>query len=165
MGNLFPTWPIEKQIEWSAHKEYRFREMASASMKESKVDGLDRLRLWVDRQEIPKAAVTNAPRLNAEAIIGGIGYDGWFDTLVIGEECERAKPDPCPYLVACKTLGVDVSECIVFEDSPSGARAGKAAGATVVGVLTSQKEETLLEAGCAMVIDSFDDPKLWKLLS
>eukprot|EP00584_Thalassiosira_punctigera_P007965 CAMPEP_0172540066 /NCGR_PEP_ID=MMETSP1067-20121228/11141_1 /TAXON_ID=265564 ORGANISM="Thalassiosira punctigera, Strain Tpunct2005C2" /NCGR_SAMPLE_ID=MMETSP1067 /ASSEMBLY_ACC=CAM_ASM_000444 /LENGTH=248 /DNA_ID=CAMNT_0013325849 /DNA_START=20 /DNA_END=766 /DNA_ORIENTATION=+ len=165
MDDFFPEWPPEKRAAWSVAKEARFREEAAASMRERKMPGLDRVRAWIEGSEIPRAAVTNAPRLNAEAMIEGIGYGDFFQTLVIGDECEHAKPHPCPYLTACKNLGLeDASRCIVFEDSPSGARAGVAAGAFVVGILSGQEEDTLLEAGCSLVIDNFDDDRLWEYL-
>ena len=129
-ADFFPDWSVDRRERWSEMKEARFREAAASTMMRSKMPGLDRLRDWLNERDgtVRRAAVTNAPRLNAEAIIGGIGYDGWFETLVIGDECERAKPDPCPYLTACGALSVEPGDCIVFEDSPSGATAGKPRG-------------------------------------
>ena len=168
MKDFFPQWSIDQREQWSILKEARFREVASKTMNESKMYGLDKLRNWIDSNDIKKAAVTNAPRLNAEAILKGIHYDTWFTSeyLIIGDECEKPKPDPCPYLTACKLLGdeVDPTECIVFEDSPSGASAGVAAGAYVIGILSGQDEATLQNAGCSLIIENFDDAKLWKFL-
>ena len=165
-ADFFPEWSIERREVWSKRKEFRFREVAQLSMKERQMPGLDRIREWIDLNGLGKAAVTNAPRENAEAMLSAIGYDEWFgkECLVIGDECERPKPDPCPYLTACKRLEVKPDDCIVFEDSPSGARAGVAAGAFVVGILSGQKEATLKEAGCSMIINDFQDERLWKHL-
>eukprot|EP00566_Odontella_aurita_P016704 CAMPEP_0113569416 /NCGR_PEP_ID=MMETSP0015_2-20120614/24401_1 /TAXON_ID=2838 /ORGANISM="Odontella" /LENGTH=246 /DNA_ID=CAMNT_0000472083 /DNA_START=222 /DNA_END=962 /DNA_ORIENTATION=+ /assembly_acc=CAM_ASM_000160 len=163
-ADFFPDWSVERREEWSAMKEARFRDAASSSMMERKMPGLDRVREWMEASSVRRAAVTNAPRPNAEAIIGGIGYDGWFETLVIGDECERAKPDPFPYQEACRNLGVDPRNCIVFEDSPSGAKAGTACGAYVIGILSGNDSSALLDAGCSLLIEDFDDPKLWKYL-
>lgn len=44
------------------------------------------------------------------------------------------KPNPEPYLTGAAILGVDPARVVVFEDSPSGGRAGRAAGARVVAV-------------------------------
>jgi len=166
MQDLFPTWSLERQEAWSIAKEARFRFAASTSMADLKMPGLDRIRAWIqDHKSLSRAAVTNAPRLNAEAILHGIGFnDGFFQTLVIGDECERAKPDPCPYLTACQRLDVRAEDCIVFEDSPSGATAGLAAGAFVIGVTSGQEESTLWDVGCKLVINDFEDPKLWECL-
>jgi beta-phosphoglucomutase-like phosphatase (HAD superfamily) len=164
-ADFFPGWSIAKREAWSIKKEARFREVAQATMMDSKMPGLDRFQAWIDQRDLPKAAVTNAPWLNAEAILSGIGYASWFDDyLIIGDECERPKPDPSPYRTACKLLGVKPEDCIVVEDSPSGARAGVAAGAFVVGILSGQKTSALLEAGCHLIIDDFNDHKLWNHL-
>lgn len=168
MADLFPHWSIERREAWSIKKEKTFRDKASTQMMDLKMPGLDRLKTWIigSKSGLRRAAVTNAPRLNAEAMLSGIGYydDKFFETLVIGDECERPKPDPFPYLKACRDLDVKAEECIVFEDSPSGARAGVEAGAFVIGVMSGQEEATLVKAGCSLVIDDFDDPTLWYCL-
>jgi len=162
MADLFPSWSIVSREAWSIQKEARFRVLAGATMLESKMGGLDRFRAWIDGKKLRKAAVTNAPRPNAEAMLSGIGFDVWFgEWVVIGDECDRPKPDPCPYLTACGLLGVNAENCIVVEDSPSGARAGVAAGAFVIGVLSGQDRSTLENVGCRLVINDFDDPRLW----
>ena len=165
MARLFPTWSVAQQEAWSEHKEARFRERAQQSMKNLKMSGLDKLQTWIDSKGIKKAAVTNAPKLNAKAILQGIDYADWFhNVLILSDDCVRPKPDPAPYLTACERLNVAPHECLVLEDSPSGARAGIAAGAVVMGVLSGQTEKTLLGVGCHMVLQDFDDPKLWQYL-
>lgn len=57
-----------------------------------------------------------------------------FDVVVAGDQVSKGKPDPEPYLVAAEKLGVDVTECFVIEDSPTGTAAGTASGAIVFGV-------------------------------
>ena len=55
--------------------------------------------------------------------------------LVTSSDVTRGKPDPEPYLVGARKLGIDIKECVVFEDAPNGILAGKRAGAgLVVGV-------------------------------
>ena len=46
----------------------------------------------------------------------------------------RSKPFPDPYLVAAQKFNVEISECIVLEDSATGVASGTAAGAYVVAV-------------------------------
>jgi sugar-phosphatase len=54
--------------------------------------------------------------------------------LVVAEDVERGKPEPDGYLRAAALLGVPIEECLVFEDSPAGVAAAKAAGAHVAVV-------------------------------
>lgn len=51
--------------------------------------------------------------------------------LITAEDVQRGKPDPEGFLLAAQRLGVPASECLVFEDSPAGVQAAKAAGAHV----------------------------------
>jgi len=162
-GDLFPEWDTKQAEEFANKKEVMFRERAAELLKP--MTGLDRVRKWCDENGVRKIAVTNAPRVNAEFITDCIGYRSWFPELVIGDECERGKPDPCPYETAMKKLGVRPECCIAFEDSPSGATSAVAAGVYTVGILSSQDPEKLRAAGCGELVQSFDDERLWKLLT
>jgi mannitol-1-/sugar-/sorbitol-6-phosphatase len=51
--------------------------------------------------------------------------------LISAEDVQRGKPDPEGFLLAAKRLGVPIDQCLVFEDSPAGVAAAKAAGAQV----------------------------------
>lgn len=59
------------------------------------------------------------------------------DVLVTPERVRRGKPDPEPYLLGARDLGVDPADCIVLEDAPAGIAAGRAAGMHVVGITTT----------------------------
>jgi len=143
-------------------KEATFRERAAELLVQ--MPGLDAVKVWCDDLGLKKAAVTNAPRLNAEFILNCIEYRSWFPELIIGDECERGKPDPCPYLTAMARLGVKPENCIAFEDSPSGAASAVAAGVFTVGLLSSQDESKLRAAGCGLIVNDFQDDSLWKFL-
>jgi mannitol-1-/sugar-/sorbitol-6-phosphatase len=63
--------------------------------------------------------------------------------LVTAERVTRGKPHPEPFLAGAALLGVAPSDCVVFEDSASGAKAGRAAGCTVVATTFSLRAESL----------------------
>lgn len=50
---------------------------------------------------------------------------------------KRGKPFPDPFLLAAKELGYPIERCLVFEDSPSGIKAGVVSGAKTIAVCTS----------------------------
>ena len=59
---------------------------------------------------------------------------GTFDVVVSGDDVEKSKPDPAPYLLAAKQLSVDISKCLVLEDSLTGVQSGLSSGAKVIGI-------------------------------
>lgn len=56
------------------------------------------------------------------------------ELAITAERVSRSKPDPEGFMLAASTLGVDPADCVVFEDSGAGIRAGIDAGMTVIGV-------------------------------
>lgn len=78
-------------------------------------------------------ATSNAREL-AEAVLQALHVREYFDVVRTSCEVARGKPAPDVYLQAAEDLGVDPSECLVFEDVPSGILAGKRAGMTVCAV-------------------------------
>lgn len=68
------------------------------------------------------------------------------EVLVTADDVERGKPDPEPYLTGARLLGVDPRRCLVVEDATAGVRAGRAAGAATLAVLTTTARADLGEA-------------------
>ncbi|MGP3684876.1 HAD-IA family hydrolase [Streptomyces sp. IBSNAI002] len=81
------------------------------------------------------AVVTSATRPLAEARLREAGID--FPEMVAAEDITRGKPDPEPFLLAARRLGVDPARCVVFEDAPAGLAAGRAAGMRTVALTTT----------------------------
>jgi HAD superfamily hydrolase (TIGR01509 family) len=159
-NNLYPDLSEEERERMWTEKEKEYRRRAITSLR--RLNGLSELMSQIDAQKIPKVAVTNAPRENADMMLKALQLDVWFKELVVlGGECEHAKPHPQPYIDGLRLLGLDpiedAKDCIVFEDSPSGATAAVAAGCFVVGVMTSQKAEHLLEVGVHMTVKDFEE--------
>ena len=86
---------------------------------------------------------------------------GTFDVVVSGDDVEKSKPDPAPYLLAAKQLSVDISKCLVLEDSLTGVQSGLSSGAKVIGIphLVQMSEHPNLR-----VISSLDEITLSDIL-
>ena len=95
------------------------------------------------RRRVALAVVTSARRVGAEAKLAALGLLGHFSTLVVAEDVARGKPHPEGYRLACRRLGVNPSQVVGFEDSPSGVAAVKASGMRCVAVATSHDPRTL----------------------
>jgi sugar-phosphatase len=65
--------------------------------------------------------------------------------MITADDVTVGKPDPEPYRRGAEVLGFKQQECIVVEDAPSGAKAGKAAGSQVLGVAGLYSVEDLLD--------------------
>ncbi|MFE7855627.1 HAD-IA family hydrolase [Streptomyces sp. NPDC057403] len=87
------------------------------------------------------AVVTSATRRLAEARLDAVGI--LPKTLIAADDVTRGKPDPEPYLLAARQLGVDPADCVVFEDAPAGLAAGRAAGMTTVALATTHRAHEL----------------------
>jgi sugar-phosphatase len=72
--------------------------------------------------------------------------------LITAESVTKGKPNPAPYLAGAALLGFKATECVVFEDAPSGTKAGRAAGCTVVATPFSH-DEKLLDAADYLISD------------
>jgi mannitol-1-/sugar-/sorbitol-6-phosphatase len=68
------------------------------------------------------------------------------ERLVTAESVSQGKPDPAPFLAGAALLGFAPEDCVVFEDSASGVKSGRAAGCTVVGTTFSHSVESLAAA-------------------
>jgi sugar-phosphatase len=73
--------------------------------------------------------------------------------FITAESVERGKPDPRCYLLGARGLGIDPRDCIVFEDADAGLAAGRASGAQVVAVASTQSAEGLDRKGELWVPD------------
>jgi beta-phosphoglucomutase-like phosphatase (HAD superfamily) len=72
---------------------------------------------------------------------------------------KAGKPAPDPFLLAADCLGFDARRCVVFEDSPSGIRAGVASGAIVIAVCTSHEREQIENCGAHYIVDNMSKVK------
>ncbi|MBQ9554821.1 MAG: HAD family hydrolase [Muribaculaceae bacterium] len=87
---------------------------------------------------IPMAIVTSSDRKKMQSLyMQHPDFPALFDAIVTGDMVTKAKPDPDCFLMGAKQLGIDIRDCIVFEDSRNGLIAGRESGARVIGVATT----------------------------
>jgi sugar-phosphatase len=82
------------------------------------------------------------------------------ECIVTSTDVMMGKPHPEPFLMAATKVGFPATECVVVEDVPAGVRAGKAAGARVIGFRTTVEEAELRGAGANFVVNNCDDISL-----
>ncbi|WP_108395637.1 HAD family hydrolase [Devosia submarina] len=161
-AHFMPHLPHDERMAVMMAKEALFRDIAATEL--HAVTGLFELLDLADSWGIPMAAVTNAPRPNADLILGGLGITNRFKAIVIGDELPHSKPHPFPYLEALRLLGADAAATIAFEDSRTGLASAVAAGIVSVGIRTSLSPADMLAAGATISTDSYTDPSVLALI-
>jgi HAD superfamily hydrolase (TIGR01509 family) len=99
--------------------------------------GAKALLVALEEAGVPCALVSASWRNLVDAVTVAVLHEvghGAFATTVAGDEGERTKPFPDPYLLAAARIGAAPSQCVVLEDSHTGVNAGVASGALVVAV-------------------------------
>ncbi len=92
------------------------------------------VRAFLEARVLPMAVVTSSGREGALHKLALTGIGGFFDQVITYDDVKRPKPDPEPYLLGARLMGVTPAECVAFEDSETGAEAAHRAGCCVVQV-------------------------------
>ena len=79
-------------------------------------------------RDYPLAIVSGSPRDDVCEAVELIGVEGLIKHILGAEDYSPGKPSPAGFLAGAQKLGVEPSECLVFEDSQAGVKAAKAAG-------------------------------------
>ncbi len=125
---------LAKQI--GSRKEQVFKQIQNAKGIDGAKELLEDLTSNCGRSCI-KAVVSGAAREEVEAILDkniGIKY---FDFIITGDDIEKGKPNPAPFLIALNKMNLPASQVIVVENSPLGVEAANKAGLEFVITLNN----------------------------
>ncbi|TRW96968.1 HAD family hydrolase [Candidatus Methylobacter oryzae] len=86
----------------------------------------------LNRKNIPYCLATNSATVNALECLQLAGIDNVFSLIVTRDHVPCGKPEPDIFLKAAELLQVDISRCLVLEDSDAGILAASRAGAISV---------------------------------
>ncbi len=95
------------------------------------------------KKNIKIGLVTSSDDQKLKLVFKALNFDETFDTVVSADRITIGKPHPMCYLLAAKDLNSSPEKCIVFEDSFQGIEAGNAAGMRVIGLSTTNPEESI----------------------
>jgi HAD superfamily hydrolase (TIGR01509 family) len=85
------------------------------------------------QKNIPTALVSASPRVLVDAVLRSIPEQTFMFSLS-ADDVKNPKPDPEAYLKAAHQLGIEIENCLILEDSPTGVKAATASGAFVIAV-------------------------------
>ena len=127
--------------------------------------GAEKLLKWLMADSIPRALVTSSDNKKMEHLKEEIPeLMPMMSAVITADRISRSKPDPEGYLLGAHEIGIPISQCVVFEDSLQGVKAGRASGAFVVGVAGTLKPE-ILQPFCDIIVSSLEDLEPAKLFA
>jgi HAD superfamily hydrolase (TIGR01509 family) len=107
-----------------------------------------------------KAAVASSSTIEwVGAFLDRHGWRARLDAICTRDDVAQVKPAPDPFLLAAERMGVTPAHCIVFEDSPNGLRAARAAGMWTVAVPNALTRPLSLPEP-DLVVDSLNSVRL-----
>ena len=131
---------LEKLLDFERDTKYKFFPGA--------LDFVRRLR----EAGIPMTIVTSSDHKKMNALYEQYPeFPTLFDHIITGDMVTKAKPDPECFLTGAKLLGVDIKDCIVFEDSRNGLIAARQSGAMVIGLPTTLAADVVSQLSDMMV--------------
>jgi HAD superfamily hydrolase (TIGR01509 family) len=143
----------EEQAFFGTQKDEIYRELYRPNI--TLVPGAAGFLSELKENNVPTALATSAIQANADWVLDGANIRQYFDKIVTADDIQHGKPDPEIYLTAAAALDYDPKKTVIFEDAPAGVKAGKAAGALVVGLTTIMTHDKLRQAGADLTIDDF----------
>ena len=144
---------LEKLLEFERHMRFEFFPGAMEFVKQLRDHG------------IPMAIVTSSDHKKMQALFEQHpAFPAMFDQIITGDMVVKAKPDPECFLTAAQQIGIDIKDCIVFEDSRNGLLAARASGARVIGVATTLSAHEVNPL-CDMTIEGVSQLTIENMLS
>jgi HAD superfamily hydrolase (TIGR01509 family) len=102
----------------------------------------------LDMIRVPFCVASSGNHEKIRLTLGATGLLEKFGNRIYSvADVEKPKPAPDIFLYAASQMAVDPSDCVVIEDTPTGVRAGVAAGMHVLGFCAHTPENRLKEAG------------------
>ena len=116
--------------EFEAHMQYEYIKGFPAFIEDLRAAGVKTAIVTSSNDEKMQNVFRSRPELKTI-----------FDRILTSNDYAASKPDPDCYLTAARIFGVLPTNCVVFEDSINGLKAGRASGAFVVGLTTTNPTE------------------------
>ncbi len=132
----------EERLRFSNDKETKYREIYRPDLK--LVDGLHELLAIAYENDIPMGIGTAAQYANVDMVLDALNIRNYFGAIVADIDVKKGKPDPEVFLTVASKLNVLPEHCLVFEDSPVGAKTAENAGMKAIMITTTHKEHEFL---------------------
>lgn len=141
---LFPgKYSIEERERISFEKESGYREIFLTQLK--LVPGLQQVLETARNAGIPMGIGTAAPKANVDFVLDNLQIRHFFQAIVDADDIDKGKPDPGVFFKVADLMGIPYENCLVFEDSPTGARTALNAGMKAIILTTTHQAQEFSE--------------------
>ncbi len=163
---------ITKMLKWTSdvseaqalsdEKERLYREIV-LEHGVPQISGVEKFLAGLNDAGIKCAVGSSTPMKNLDVTVAKLGFGKYFQAYAASEDVSRGKPAPDVFLVAAQRLGVAPANCLVFEDSVAGIKAGVAAGMKTAAVCTTHPADfwrnarSDIAAKTDIIIDDFTE--------
>ena len=137
-GDRF-TEDERRQIAWD--KEAAYRDIFADDFTANIVPGALTFIRQAHKIGIPMAVGTAGPKENAFFVVDQLEVRSLMGHIVHSGMVSKGKPDPEVFQQGADAIGIPLNECLIFEDSVTGAQAANNANAPVVVLTTTHAEE------------------------
>ena len=125
---------VERLNSWESSMDYEYVAGFETFITQLKLYGVKTAVVTSSNREKMKSVYRQHPQ-----------FKEMFDVIMTAEDFDKSKPDPDCYLKGMARFGCTPEETVVFEDSINGLKAGKASGALLVGLDTTNPKEIVEE--------------------
>ena len=144
----------EQRRQIAAEKEATYRAIYRPELQ--LITGLPEFLNRLDEKGIPFGIGTAAPKKNANFVLDELQLRDRFKTMIHAGHVSKGKPDPEVFEKAANAMQLSLQNCIVFEDSPTGAEAASRGGAlSIIITTTHQAEEFAHLTNIIQFIDNY----------
>lgn len=164
--NIIDTFKYFLNMECSAQealkigeeKEEIYRQMCLKSPDFKLAPGLIDFLDYLKEKGVPRNIATASAFPNTKFFFDQLHLDEWFDLNKVSynDGVILGKPHPDIFLLAAKNIGVDIQNCVIFEDSYSGVEAAKRANAKKIVVINSM-HNAFESSENMLILDDFRD--------
>ncbi len=121
---------LDREEIWISRRKQYLDELSAQPILPGVLDYLDE----AERRGLQLAIASSSPENWVRGHLARLGIYQRFDAIKTADDVQRTKPDPELFLATLEALSIKPAEGIVFEDSPNGVRAAKAAQLYCVAV-------------------------------
>ena len=134
----FPgQFTVDERIQIAKEKEETYRQIYASEL--VLLSGLPALLHDLKATNILMSVGSAAPPENVNFVLNNLDLWHYFVAVRHSDDVERGKPDPQVYDILLDEMDVKPSECLIFEDSRTGAIAASRAGCKVIIVTTTHQ--------------------------